>query len=128
MERKRPLNQNLADALAVMVRIDEKRLHVPFMQKHEAEGAIRNIDRQRERRLRQKGFDFLPDRDAIRRQKEPVGGVDCFAPYVEDAGSVAALGGTKCDHASPLARADFSRHGPIRSFPSARAYSMNFSV
>ncbi|MNX85954.1 hypothetical protein D3C86_1178120 [compost metagenome] len=117
MKRKRPLHQCLADALAMMVRIDEKRLHMPFMQKHETEDMVRSIDRQRQRRLRQERFDFLPDRGAIRRQEELVGGVDCFAPYVEDAGSVAALGGTKCDHVSPLASAEFSRHWPIRSFP-----------
>ncbi|KAI3480201.1 hypothetical protein L1887_57659 [Cichorium endivia] len=85
--------------------------------KHEAERMVRIIDCQRQRRLWQESFDFLPDRGAIRRQEELVGGVDGFAPYIEDAGSVAALGGTKCDHASPLASAEFSRHGPAGSFP-----------
>jgi len=105
------LHQRLADAFAVMIRIDEKRLHVPFMQKHEAEWVIRNIDRKHQGHLREKGFDFLTDRGAIRRKKEAVGGVDGPAPYVEDADCVAVGGGAKCDHVPPLAIAAFSRHG-----------------
>lgn len=91
MEHKRSLDQRLADAFAMLIRIDEKRLHVPFVQKHEAEWTIRTIDRQRQRRLRQENLDLLPDRGAIRRQEKIMGGVDCPAPYVEDAGSVAAF-------------------------------------
>jgi hypothetical protein len=105
------LHQRLAYAFAVMIRIDEKRLHVPFMQKHEAERVIRSIDRKHQGHLREEGFDFLSDRGAIRRKKEAVGGVDGPAPYVEDAGCVAGGGGTKCDHVPPLAIAIFSRHG-----------------
>jgi hypothetical protein len=41
---KRCLHERLADASAVIIRIDEKRFHVPFMQKHEPERLIRRID------------------------------------------------------------------------------------
>lgn len=101
MKRKRAFHQCLADAFAVVVRIDEKRLHMPFMQKHEAEGMICSIDGEHQRYLRQESSDFLTDRGAIRRKEEAMGGIDGPAPYVEDAGRVAAVGGTKCYHAHP---------------------------
>ncbi|CUX69750.1 hypothetical protein AGR6A_Lc90561 [Agrobacterium sp. NCPPB 925] len=116
VKRQRALHQGHADAFAVMVRIDEKRLHVPFMQKHEAEGMIRIIDGERQRHLWQERFDFLADRSAIRWKKETMGRIDSPAPNVEDAGRVATGGGTKFHHAQLLAIAIFSRHGPARSF------------
>jgi hypothetical protein len=101
MKRKRAFYQCLADAFAVVVRIDEKRLHMPFMQNHDAEGMICSIDGERQRHLRQESSDFLTDRGAIRRKEEAMGRIDGHAPYVEDTGPVAAVGGTKCYHAHP---------------------------
>lgn len=68
VKRKRTFHQGLADAFAVMVRIDEQRLHMAFMQKHETQGAVCFVDGKRQRRLRQKCRDFLADRNAILRK------------------------------------------------------------
>jgi hypothetical protein len=53
-----------------------------------------------------------------------------LTPYFKDAGRVASVGGTKCDHASPLAIAAFLRHGsfPQGVFPLAKSPQPNAAV
>jgi len=111
MRCERRLHERASDPFAMMARIDEKRLHMPFMQKHEANRLIRRIDRECQRDLRKKSLNFVLDCDAIFGAKETMGGVNGLAPYLKDAARVASVGSAKCNHGFPLAITGFSRHG-----------------
>lgn len=99
---ERRLYERPSNPFAMLVRIDEKRLHMAFMQKHETKGLIGCIDRERQGDLRQKSRHFLLDRDAICRKKEVMSSVDGPAPYFKDAGRVASVGRAKCNHVLTL--------------------------
>ena len=54
MRRKSIADKGFADTLAMLIRVYEKRLQMPFMQEHEAERRIRTINRKKQGHLREK--------------------------------------------------------------------------
>lgn len=54
MRGKSLMNKGFANTLSMLIRVDEKRLQMPFMQEHEAERRIRTINGKTQRYLRKK--------------------------------------------------------------------------
>ena len=94
------LYERLANAFSMLVRMNEKRLKMAVMQKHETLRPVGIIYRKIKLHLRKKGHQFGFDGRLVRCRKEIVRGVDGLTPDLHDLRQVLIGRGSKSVHAA----------------------------
>ena len=89
------MDKGFANALAMLIRVDEKRLQMPLVQEHETERRIRTIDGKEQGHLREKAKKFSLDGIAVVWGEEVVGSLNSCAPDVHDTRQIGRGGRAK---------------------------------